>query len=68
MSNDRNKTLQKCRQQATKTLTANHHDEFRSLLATAYEAAGVDVKMREHGRQAKIDRLRAQLEALESEV
>lgn len=66
----RQREMTKCRTRAMRQLTRMHKDEFRTLLHSEYAKAGLEV--RKHGmsaaekKQRKIDRLKAQLAALES--
>jgi hypothetical protein len=64
--NDRTALMARCRMIATRTLVAAHKDEFRGLLADEYAANGIEVNMRNTGREAKIERLKAQIAALEA--
>jgi len=63
---DRTAMMSRCRMLATKALVNKHKDEFKELLAAEYAERGLDVQMRNTGREAKIERLKAQIAALEA--
>jgi hypothetical protein len=66
MSNDRAKAIAKARSIAINDLISLHRQEWTQCLEKAYTDAGLVVMMRERSKEMKIQRLKAQIEALES--
>lgn len=66
--NPRAALMATCRAKALRTLTINHKEEFTSLLAAEYDAAGLVVRTRVTGKAAKIARLQQQIEELEQSL
>jgi hypothetical protein len=64
--NDRTKMMARCRMTATQDLIKRHKDEFRELLAAEYADKGIEVNMRNTSVEAKIERLKAQIETLQA--
>ena len=69
---DRKKVMGWCRRNALLALARIHRDEYRVLLHMEYAAAGLTVRPRgmsaEQKRLRKIDKLRRELAALESDA
>lgn len=66
MSNERAKAIAKARATAMQDLISRHRPEWTECLDAAYTEAGLVVMMRERSKEMKIQRLKAQIEALES--
>lgn len=71
-SKDRKRVMGWCRRNAMLALARIHKDEYKVLLQMEYAAAGITVRPRgmsaEQKRLRKIDKLRRELAALESEA